>query len=256
MSRVGVLSRKELQIIASDPWFLVIMSVMPLAIMPLIAPLIGTSMEVRGLEPSGGLVAVPGQTAIFSFFVASSAAFSIYREHGWRTWDRLRASAASPTELLAGRAIPWTIIHVIYQVALFTVGGVIVGSPVWRAPVATLVLMVTFGASLVCFALLLTAVFSSIQQVNAIMNIGAMVFGGLGGALVPYDSLPGWAQRIGPVSPTYWVMRGHTASLVERHSLTDPEVAVPVGVLIGFVVLFGTMARWRFNVEDRKEFFD
>ncbi len=255
MSRFGALTRKEFRLIAADPWFLVIMSAMPLAIMPLIAPLIGTSLEAGGLDANGGLIAVPGQTAIFSFFVAGSAAFSIYREHGWRTWDRLRASAASPTELLAGRAVPWTAIHVVYQVALFTVGGLVVGAPVWRAPAATLVLMVTFGSSLVCFSLLLTALFNSIQQVNAIMNIGAMVFGGLGGALVPYDSLPRWAQLIGPVSPTYWVMRGHTESLVEQHSLADPEVAIPVAVLVGFTLGFAVLASWRFQAEDRKEFF-
>ncbi len=255
MSRVGVLVRKEFRLVAADPWFLVIMSLMPLAIMPLIAPLIGVSLEVKGLEANGGLIAVPGQTAIFSFFVAGSVAFSIYREHGWRTWDRLRASAASTTELLVGRAVPWIGIHVLYQIALFTVGGLVLRAPVWRAPAATLVLMVTFAASLVCFSLLLTAVFPSIQQVNAIMNIGAMVFGGLGGALVPFDSLPRWAQLIGPISPTYWVMQGHTESLVERHQLFDPEVLVPVAALVGFTVVFGAAARWRFRVEDQKEFF-
>ncbi len=255
MSRTQALVQNEFRLLKADPWFLVIMAVMPLAIMPLIAPLIGQSMEARGLEANGGLVAVPGQTTIFSFFVAGSTAYSIYREHGWRTWDRLRASAASTTELLIGRAIPWTIINVLYQIALFTVGGVALGAPVWRAPAATLLLMVTFGTSLVCFALLLTAVFESIQQVNAVMNIGAMVFGGLGGALTPFDTLPQWAQWLGPISPTYWVMRGHTAALIDGHGVGDVEVLGPIAALAGFAVLFGSVARWRFHAADHKEYF-
>ena len=101
---------------------------MPLAIMPLLRKTMGLSLAASGYPGADGAEqVVPGQIVLFGFFVAGSTAFALFREHGWRTWDRLRASPASPRAILIGFAIPWTCVHAAYQTVLLLAGGLVFG---------------------------------------------------------------------------------------------------------------------------------
>lgn len=249
------LTRVQLKIIVNDPWFLVIMFGMPLVVMPLFQRLIGTSLTSAGFEgATGAELVVPGQMVMFGFFVGGSVGFTIYREHGWKTWDRLRSSAASPRALMAGFAIPWIVIHMIYSGLLLLAGGVLVGLRLnGGSPLAVLLMLFAYAACVIALILLATATFRTVNQLNALQNVGAMVFGGLGGALIPLEQLPGWAQAIGPATPAYWAMRGHRAVFLEQGGVGD--VIVPVAVLLAASVVLATLGVFRFRVDETKEFF-
>jgi ABC-2 type transport system permease protein len=208
-----------------------------------------------GFEGANGAeLVVPGQMVLFGFFVGGTVGFSVYREHGWRTWDRLRASRASPAALLAGFALPWILVHVLYSAALLVVGGLMVGLRLdGGSPLAVLLLLVAYACCVVALILLATATFRTVQQLNGLQNVGAMVFGGLGGALVPFETLPAWARAIGPFTPAYWAMRGHRTVFLEGGSVGD--VLLPVGVLLAAAVVLGLAGAARFRVDETKEFF-
>ena len=88
-------TRVQLKIIANDPWFLLIMFGMPLVVMPLFRQVFrGPLVDAGFADASGAELVVPGQMVLFGFFVGGSVGFSVYREHGWKTWDRLRSSAS------------------------------------------------------------------------------------------------------------------------------------------------------------------
>lgn len=107
-------ARVQFRILRHDPWFLLIMFGMPVVVIPVFHRVVGLWLEDAGYPGADGSeIVVPGQMVLFGFFLGGSAGFSIFREHGWRTWDRLRASAAAPAALLAGFALPWIIIHVL-----------------------------------------------------------------------------------------------------------------------------------------------
>ncbi len=244
----------QLRMIARDPWFLVIMFGMPLVVMPLFVRTMQLSLQAEGyLDASGAEQVVPGLVVLFGFMVSGSVAFSVFREHGWNTWDRLRASAAPPPALLAGFGAPWVLIHLLYQVVLTVVGGLFVGLRLRGSLIGEFLVLLSYSLSLIAFVLLLTATFRTINQVNAIVNLGAMVFGGLGGALVPVEQLPGWAQAIAPFTLSFWAMEGHRAVYLEPGGLAD--VALPVGVLLGAAVVLGGLAVRKFRVDEAKEFF-
>ena len=96
MNAVVAVMKQQLRIIRRDPWFLFIMFFMPLVVMPLFKRTMGLSLQASGYDAaSGAEQVVPGQVVMFGFFVGGSAGFCLFREHGWQTWDRLRASAAS-----------------------------------------------------------------------------------------------------------------------------------------------------------------
>ncbi len=255
MTAAWALTKVQLRIIRNDPWFLVIMSAMSLVIMPLFSRTMGLSLRADGFDGANGAEqVVPGQMVLFGFFVAGSAGFTVFREHGWKTWDRLRASAASSRSLLVGFGVPWVIIHVLWQIAVFLIGGAMVGLRLGGgSPIALVLLMVGYSVVVVSLILLATASFRTVNQLNALQNVGAMVLGGLGGALVPLSQLPDWAQTIAPVTPTYWAMQGHQTVLLEAGGVAD--IWKHLAVLAGFSIAFCLGASARFRVDETKEFF-
>lgn len=248
-------TRVQLRIIRSDPWFLVIMFAMPLVVMPLFRQVIGSSLVGAGYDGANGAeLVVPGQMVLFGFFVGGSVGFSVYREHGWKTWDRLRSSSASPRSLLAGFAIPWILIHVLYSAAVLVVGGLLVGLRLnGGSGLAVVLMLIGYACCVVGLILLATATLRTVNQLNGLQNVGAMLFGGLGGALVPFEGLPGWAQAVAPFTPAYWAMEGHRAVFLEQGTVGD--VLIPFGVLMAAAAVLGTLGVARFRVDETKEFF-
>ena len=249
------LTRVQLKIIANDPWFLVIMFGMPLVVIPLFRRMIGTSLASAGFDgATGAELVVPGQVVMFGFFVGGSVGFTIYREHGWKTWDRLRSSSATPWALLAGFAIPWIVIHILYSALLLVVGGALVGLRLnGGSPIAVAMMLFAYAACVIALILLATATFRTVNQLNALQNVGAMVFAGLGGALVPLEQLPGWARTIGPITPAYWAMRGHRSVFLESGGVGD--VLLPFAVLMAAAAALAVLGVARFRVDETKEFF-
>ena len=94
------------------------------------------------------------------------------------------------------------------------------------------------------------AALSTIQQVNAVTNLGAMALGGLGGGFVPVDSLPSWIQPFAPISPVYWAMEGYRAAILEDGGVSD--VLGPLAVLAAFTAVFAAIALWRFSADAPK----
>ena len=90
------------------------------------------------------------------------------------------------------------------------------------------------------------------MQLNSIVNVGTILMGGLGGALTPLATLPGWAQAIAPAVPSYWAMKGYQAVIIGGGGVGD--VTSSVGMLLVFSVVFGVIARIFFRVDDAKVF--
>jgi ABC-2 type transport system permease protein len=88
------------------------------------------------------------------------------------------------------------------------------------------------------------------QQLMALTNVATMVFAGLGGALVPVATLPGWARAISPLTPGYWAMTGFRRVTLDGAGI--PGVAKDAAVLLGFAVLFAAVAAFRLRANDRK----
>ena len=128
----------------------------------------------------------------------------------------------------------------------------LVGTRIDPRPLAATRLLVAAALVLmeVTLGFMLLSLCRSVIQLNAFSNAGAMLVGGLGGAVTPVEFLPGWAQAVAPLTPAYWAMEGFLAVTLEPGGLAD--VAGPVGVLVGFSAVFALVAIRRFDVEDTK----
>lgn len=253
MRKVALIARYQVGLLRRDPIPLVTLVAMPLLVISFVKPLYKSGLLERGLaDANGSELAVPGLTVMFAFFLVGFVGYYFFQEHGWRTWDRLRASQCGPVVLVAGKLAPLLVLAALQFVVLFGLGSVIFDMRI-RGSVAGVAL--TCLALAVCYLSLGVAIISlatTVQQVNTFSSMGAMVFAGVGGALTPVSLLPGWAQAIAPFTPTYWAMRSFKLTVLDGAGLD--AVYGPVLVLFGFAVFFGLVAAFRFRVEEEKAY--
>lgn len=249
--RVAAVARHDLRILRRDPAFLVIFTVIPLGFMAFSERAAEAALVVLGrTDVSGAAFAVPGAAVLFSGFMVGNLAFGVFREHGWGTWERLRSSPLSATELMLGKSVVPFLCLALNLLALLGGGALLFGLELKGSLVAFLAVAVALGLMELAVGFLLLSVCRSVIQLNALANAGAMLLGGLGGAVQPVELLPGWAQALAPLTPAHWAVEGFRAVTLDAGGLGD--VAVPLAVLAGFTVVCGGIAVARFDVESAK----
>ena len=247
-----VVGRRELRLLGQDPVPLVLLLAVPVAFIAFLKPAMFITLVVEGYPGrNGSEQAVPGAATTFSFLLCGLVGLSFFREHAWGTWDRLRASPATASDLVLGKLVPVYAFALLQTAWLFSVGVVAFGLRI-RGSVAALALVGTAAAAAhVAIGLLLVAVARTVQQVNALANLGTVLLAGVGGALVPRYLLPAWVQAVGPATPTYWAMRGYRSVILDGRGLA--HVALPAGMLVAFAAGALLLALARFSVEDAKD---
>jgi ABC-2 type transport system permease protein len=249
--RIGVIVAHESRLLRRDITSVMVMLIFPIISIAFLAPAFKPALRQLGFVHSNGAEhVVPGQAVMAAFFVVSLVVFSFFGEHAWQTWDRVRASSATSLEIVTGKAIP-RVVLVVVQLVLLLVAGVVVfhmhvnGTAVALAPV-----IVVFALCLVMLGVCVTALARTAQQANAFAFTGMVLFGALGGAFVPFALLPAWAKPIGPVTPTYWAMRGMRSVVLEHGAFG--AVLLPTLVLLGMSMLFALIAARRMRFDEAK----
>ncbi len=250
-SRSAAIVRQNWRLLMADPASIVMLTVMPLLLM---AFLEGTDRAVltgAGYPgASGAEIAVPGMAVWFSFWGVGYIGMGFFNEHQWGTWDRLRTSHAGSTEIVLGKILPGAALMLGQMALLFVAGALLFGLQVHGSLIGLGLMMVVSIALLVALSMLYTAVLRTANQMNAAVNLGAMVLGGLGGALAPVDALPGWARAVAPASPAYWTLQGFRAVILEGRGVD--ATLVPAMVALAFAAAAAAVAIWRFRLTDEK----
>lgn len=253
LGRIWAVTLQDLRMVKADPSFIIIMVLMPLVAMAFLKGAFAPAMAQLGVpNANGSEQVVPGTAVTFSFFLVGNVGFVIFREHGWHTWVRLRASPASTSEILAGKILTPVLSSVLQLTVLFGVGAPLYGLTVQGSVWALIPVSLALAVCLTMLGLALAAVCRTVMQLNSIVNVGTILMGGLGGALTPLATLPGWAQAIAPAVPSYWAMKGYQAVIIGGGGVGD--VTSSVGMLLVFSVVFGVIARIFFRVDDAKVF--
>ncbi len=246
-SGLRAIGRNEARLARHDPIPWVMSLAMPLVVMAFIKPAFRASLVASG-DPhaTGAEQAVPGVAVMFSIFLLTNLGFSIFAEHGWHTWARLRTAGITRIQLLAGKGLVPLVTAWLQLATLFVVGGWLfqlrVSGSVW----AIVAVAITFACCLVALGMLLAGLVTTLRQFSATVNLGAVLFAGLGGALTPIDLLPHWAQTLARLTPSYWAMRGFRTAILDGGGLT--AVRLPVLVLSVTAAVAAVAAVMRFDV--------
>lgn len=249
IGRVAAIARQDLRLLRTDLMPVTVLIVMPFLLMPFLLPAYDEALRVGGLpQASGAEQAVPGMTVTFGFFLAGNVSFGFFREHAWKTWERLRASPASAAEILLGKMVTPLLQAAVQFVVLFVLGGFLMGLQVRGSWFALIAVGGCFSLCLVTTGLALTALCRTFLQANTVVNILGLVLAGLAGAIVPANLLPEWAQEIGPAIPSYWAMQGYERAILGQGG----SVLVPVLALLAFSLLPAAVALAKFRFDETK----
>jgi ABC-2 type transport system permease protein len=230
--RIAALARHNTIIRLRDPGQMISYIAMPMVLMLVLKPLYVKAVQGGATQVATGLL------VMFSVFAISIAGNSILAERTWKTWDRLRASHASTTEMLLGKTIPIFVVMVVQQAILVVYGCLVVGLPIPRS-VGFMVLAITaWGFTLLAIGAALAAIVRSHGELSMICDVGALTLSSLGGALVPLSIMPGWAQAVAHVSPGYWALTMMQAAV--RGDATD--TLIPAGVVVAMGLVAGVFA--------------
>ncbi|WP_460806294.1 ABC transporter permease [Micromonospora zhanjiangensis] len=246
-----MIARAGMKLVLTDPAPMVTTIVMPLLLGAFLIPNAKATLIQRGWpNATGSEHVIPGMAVLFAFFGITMIGTLFFREHAWGTWDRLRASSASSLDLMVGKLAPLYLCYLIQMALLFTLGHFIFGYQPTGSLVALGVVLVVLTTVLVCFGAMLVAVFATMDQALTVGSVAGMVMAGIGGALAPASTLPGWIQPIAKLVPPYWALQALEKITLQSAQLRD--VAVNILVLLGFAVLFAIVALLRFRAGDQK----
>jgi ABC-2 type transport system permease protein len=251
MSRSLAVFRHNVRLLLGDPGPIVLFFITPLLSIAIMQPALETVLVEQGFtNANGSEQVVPGFVAMFAFFWVSWVGRNFIAEHGWNTWQRLRATQTSSLELLFGKLLPPIIIISTQVTLLFAIGALLFDLKSEGPILSLLVIVPPFVAVIVSLTLALVGLCRTLSQIDAAGNLLTMVFAALGGSLAPVSALPGWAQDIAPGVPHYWALEAARDVILEGKGL---DAVLPrAGALCGFAILFTVVAAKTFRIADTK----
>ena len=248
--RSKAIARNDARIMLRDPFPLVMLAVFPLFLMGFLKPVFRLDLHpTTGRAANGAEQVVPGIAILYSFFLVGAVGFAFFREHWWCTWERLRASVATPREIMVGKLAPLVALAVVQQVLLFVGGIALLGLDVRGSLLALAIVGLSQCLSITTLGVALMSLCRTSAQLNTTSN-AVLLVAVIGGVLVPTSVLPGWARTLAPASPSYWALKGFQNVILNGGGLGD--ILRPVAMLAGFSLLFATLALTRFRFEDAK----
>ncbi|MFC7308251.1 ABC transporter permease [Streptomyces monticola] len=251
LGRIAALIRQDGRLMLRDPAPLVVRTVMPLLIMGFMQPLFRTALRADDVQGANGSEqAVPGMAVMFLFFLVTVVGFAMFREHGWNTWDRLRAGPSRPFELVAGRIVVPLAVAVLQLAVVFGAGGLLFGLRVRGSYLALVAVGVPLALCVVMFGMALVSLCRTVSQFAVYANLAALLFAGLGGSLTPQSALPDWARALAPGVPSYWAMRGFNTIVIDGGGVA--AVLLPIGVLCAFTAALTAVTLLFFRIDHRK----
>ncbi|HET6450955.1 MAG TPA: ABC transporter permease [Spirochaetia bacterium] len=244
------LAHTTLLLYLSDPAPLLVFILMPLGLMAFLAPASRALLVSQGYAYAGGAEqAVPGMTVMFTFFVIGVIGVQFYREQGWGTWDRLRI-ASGTMEILVGKIVPGLLLLVAQLAVVFAAGALLFHLHVEGSLPALVLIALAFAVCILALTMALISWCRTLDQLNVLANVLAIVLSGLGGSFAPVNQLPSWAQAAAHASPAYWALQGMRAVILEGAGMRT--AASTCLALAAFAGAFALLTAVRFNAREAK----
>jgi ABC-2 type transport system permease protein len=199
--------------------------------------------EVEAENPSNYVI--PGYLVMFVFFTAALSAGRIVRERQNHTLERLLAGSVRRESILGGTFLG-TATKGLIQIAIFWVIGILVFKiDLGLSPAATIILSILVIIMSSAFGMMLATLVRTERSAGSIGVLTSLVLAPLGGCWWPLFILPKWMQALAKITPHGWANIGFNKLMVFG---ADFGAVVPeMLALIGFAVVFGIIAVWRFR---------
>ena len=199
--------------------------------------------EMEGWNPADYVI--PGYLVMFVFFAAASSAEIIVRERQNHTLERLLASSVR-WEAILGGVFTGMLFKGLIQIIIFWVAGIAFFKiDLGLAPAAVIILSILMVIMSAAFAVMLATLVRTQRAAGSLATVTALLLAPLGGCWWPLFILPRWLQNLAKISPHAWANTGFNKLMLfgAEFDAVIPEMLA----LVGFAVVFGVIAVWRFR---------
>jgi ABC-2 type transport system permease protein len=189
----------------------------------------------------------PGMMIQFAIAGLLTAAQVLVGERKSRCMQRLLTTSTSRLEILLGHYLAIFTLIMVQLALLILFGQLLLKLDYLRQPLATLIMAVAVSLVVAALGLLIGALAKTDEQAIIFAMIPMFVFSGLGGAWMPLENTGKAFQAIGHLTPVAWAMDGFKAIIARGLDLN--AIWLPAAVLLGYALLFGSLAVWKFRYE-------
>ncbi len=215
------------------------------------ATYIYSEADVAPSTPNAVQQNVPAWLVFAMFFVAIplSTVFLIEKQQG--TLLRLRVMNIEAPTILLGKLVPYFCVNQIQMVVMIAIGILIVpllGGQNLSLPHSMLGLILISSACSIAaigFALMVATMVRTTMQATTIGGVVNIIFGALGGIMVPKFIMPETMQTLTYISPMSWGLEGFLDLFLRQSGW---EAVLPEVLYLSTFGLFcTTIAAYRFN---------
>jgi ABC-2 type transport system permease protein len=177
--------------------------------------------------PSAVQQSVPAWLVFSMFFIAIPLSNTFISERAQGTFMRLKSMNVSRFHLLFGKMVPYFLINIIQVLLMIAIGMYIVplcgGTALTpgHSPGGLFLISASVSFSALSVALLIASVARTTEQATTIGGIMNIIFGALGGIMVPKFVMPGFMQHIANLSPMSWGLEGFLDIFLRSGGVSD-----------------------------------
>jgi ABC-2 type transport system permease protein len=186
----------------------------------------------------------PGMMLQFALAGLLTSAQMIVNERKARVLQRMLTTATARIHILMGHYLSIFVLIFTQFILLIVFGQLVLGLNYFSQLLSTILMALTAALCIAAIGLLIGILAKTDDQAIMFSLIPMFILSGLGGAWMPLEMAGKTFQAIGHVSPVAWGMDGFKSILISGHGLNG--VWLPGMALLGYAVLFFTLAAWRF----------
>jgi ABC-2 type transport system permease protein len=185
----------------------------------------------------------PGMMLQFAIAGLLTSAQIIVTERKSRSLQRILTTATPRLTVLLGHFLAIFFVIMGQFIVLIIFGQLILGINYSNALDATALVAFASALCIAALGLLIGMLAKSEEQAIVLSIVPMFVLAGLGGAWVPLEFTGETFRIVGHLSPVAWSMDGFKN--ISIRGLGLESVLIPAVVLIGYAVLFFSLATWR-----------
>jgi ABC-2 type transport system permease protein len=186
-----------------------------------------------------------GMSIQFILFMGLDAGIGILLARRLGLWNRLLAAPVSMGTILAARALSSAIIALGMLAFVYLVGGAFFKVQIAGSLVGFVLLCLCFALFTGMFGLFVAAFGKTPEAARGLATFATLIMVMLGGAWVPAFIFPQWLQTLTLAVPVRWAVDGLDA--MTWRGLPFDAALPSIAALLGFSLLFGALALWKFR---------
>jgi ABC-2 type transport system permease protein len=192
--------------------------------------------------------AFAGMGVQFILFMGIDMGIGILLAQRTGVWNRLLAAPVGLTQLLLSRAASGAIVAFALLCVVFAVAVAVFGVHIASLP-GFIGMALCFGVLTASLGLLIAAFGKTPEAARRIAMFAVLIMVMLGGAWMPSFLFPAWMQKLTMAVPARWAIDGLDA--ITWRGMDATAVMPAMGMQLGFALLFGLLAVWKFRREQQ-----